>query len=260
MSPASRPCSPCASRGRPGVPATRVMADGMGKCDACFTGKLEPLPPPGARVPADPEKALDFPLPPPVLPKPNEAIRGHAAARDRVPRDRSGDKNTDFLDRMKKRKPLKRTGESWKPMPKRKEIDWAQAQRYRNDGVAVATIAHNMGCSEALIYTKTKPMYSSVRQGKAPMAPGIGFVPIDEVPGRGTDTEAEYRAFYEAVLKCPKGQAVRGPVPARFRKSKGAGKNIHAGVARLLRRAGKRLRVASRVENGVVYLIPSEKK
>jgi transposase-like protein len=44
MSPASRPCSPCASRGRPNVPATRVMHDGMGKCDACFHGKVEPLP------------------------------------------------------------------------------------------------------------------------------------------------------------------------------------------------------------------------
>lgn len=43
MSPESRPCRPCATRGI-AKPATRVMEGGMGKCEECFRGKVDPLP------------------------------------------------------------------------------------------------------------------------------------------------------------------------------------------------------------------------
>lgn len=65
MSPQSRPCRPCATRGI-AKPATRVMNGGMGKCEECFRGQVDPLPrapdaPPLVMHAAEPTKEKAMP-------------------------------------------------------------------------------------------------------------------------------------------------------------------------------------------------------
>lgn len=69
MSPESRPCRPCATRGI-AKPATRVMVGGMGKCDECFRGQVEPL----VRDPDAPPLVMRAPAKKPPDPKTEEVM------------------------------------------------------------------------------------------------------------------------------------------------------------------------------------------
>lgn len=120
-------CEPCKSRGA-FIAATRIVAGPGGaktpKCDVCFRGALEPPAP----IPRD---------------APAERI-----FRELTPIGRDHPE-THHGPKMKT--------EEAKPMPAKKEIDWAKVQNERSDGATVTKLAKKYGCSTPTICAHTKP-------------------------------------------------------------------------------------------------------
>jgi len=139
-------------------------------------------------------------------------------------------------------------------------INWPQIQARRSAGESAESLAKELRCSISYVYLMTKggrvgrPKRSAAPAESKPAA-GIRFVSLEEMPGgAGVDCDRAYRDLYDAVVRCPAGQCVRGPVPRRAAAAKNPSSAIRGALARFAKFQKRKIRIFVRVKDGMVWI------